>query len=67
MHAPFTPGARVTGTVTMPEYAHLKFEFIIDRMEPEILFSWRWHPSATDPNMDYSSEPSTLIEFTLGQ
>jgi hypothetical protein len=34
-------------------------------MEPERLFSFTWHPYAIDPNRDYSSEPRTLVEFTL--
>jgi activator of Hsp90 ATPase-like protein len=29
------------------------------------LFSFRWHPFAVDPTVDYSSEPSTLVEFRL--
>ena len=35
----------------------------IERIEPERLFSYRWHPG--DPNGDYSAEPMTLVEFTL--
>ena len=65
MSGPFLPGARVTGIVAKIEYAHMKFEFVIERVEPETLFSWRWHPAALDPAMDYSTEPSTLVEFTL--
>jgi len=34
-------------------------------MEPERLFSFTWHPYAIDPKVDYSGEPSTLVEFTL--
>ena len=34
-------------------------------MEPERLFSWRWHPYAVDPKRDYSKEPTTLVEFRL--
>jgi uncharacterized protein YndB with AHSA1/START domain len=34
-------------------------------MEPERLFSFRWHPYAIDPSVDYSAEPTTLIVFTL--
>jgi uncharacterized protein YndB with AHSA1/START domain len=34
-------------------------------MEPERLFSFNWHPYAKNPNVDYSSEPPTLVEFTL--
>jgi uncharacterized protein YndB with AHSA1/START domain len=38
---------------------------VIDRIEPERLFSFRWHPYGIDPNVDYSGEPMTLIEFRL--
>ena len=65
MNGPFPPGARVTGKPARSEYAHLAFEIVIERMEPETLFSWRWHPSALDPAVAYSAEPSTLVEFTL--
>ena len=36
-----------------------------ERIEPEHLFSFRWHPNAVDPNTDYSNEPTTLVEFRL--
>ena len=74
--APFKPGARITGkivgTAVDPEVAklqkqheHVPFEITIDRIEPERLFSFRWHPHAVEPGVDYSQEPTTLIEFTL--
>jgi hypothetical protein len=34
-------------------------------MEPERLFSWRWHPYAVKPGVDYSPEPPTLVIFEL--
>jgi uncharacterized protein YndB with AHSA1/START domain len=34
-------------------------------MEPERLFAYRWHPAAVDPKVDYSKEPTTLVEFRL--
>ncbi len=40
-------------------------EVQIERMEPERLLSWRWHPAAIDPAVDYSDEPTTLVEFEL--
>ena len=36
-----------------------------DRIEPERFFSFRWHPCAIDPAVDYSQEPTTLVAFTL--
>ena len=40
-------------------------EFVIDRIEPESLFSFLWHPFAVDSKIDYSMEPMTLVTFTL--
>jgi uncharacterized protein YndB with AHSA1/START domain len=65
MATPFAPGARAHGKVTTPGYEHLSFEMWIERMEPERLFSWRWHPAAVDPATDYSAEPTTLVEIVL--
>lgn len=74
--APFTPGALIRGKVVgsavdaevaklQTQHEHPPFEITIDRMEPERLFSFRWHPYAVEPNVDYSKEPTTLIEFIL--
>ena len=62
---PFRPGKVSTGQVTYPGYEHLKWEAIVQKMEPERLFSFTWHPAAIDPKMDYSKEPPTLVEFRL--
>jgi uncharacterized protein YndB with AHSA1/START domain len=62
---PFAPGARVTGRVTHRGYEHLPFEVTIERMEPERLLAWRWHPHSVDPDVDYSAEPATLVVFEL--
>lgn len=61
----FTPGARVTGRITIPGYEHLNLEMTIERIDPERLFSYRWHPYAIEPNVDYGKEPTTLVEFRL--
>ncbi len=65
LESPFRPGATVRGRITYPGYEHLKLEIRIERMDPERLFSYRWHPYAVDPDHDYSAEPMTLVEFTL--
>jgi len=62
---PFQPGKISTGQVTYPGYEHLKWEAVVQKMEPERLFSFTWHPAAIDPKVDYSKEPSTLVEFKL--
>lgn len=40
-------------------------EVVVQKMEPERLFSFHWHPYAVDPKVDYSKEPPTLVEFML--
>ena len=65
MEGSFAPGARLRGKVMHKGYEHAPFEITIERMEPERLFSWRWHPNAIDPKTDYSGEPTTLVVFEL--
>jgi uncharacterized protein YndB with AHSA1/START domain len=61
----FTAGQTYSGQVAYPGYEHIVFEVTIEKAEPEKLLSWRWHPAAIDPKVDYSSEPTTLVEFQL--
>jgi len=61
----FREGESIKGNITHPGYEHVKWEMVIERIEPERLFSFRWHPYAGDPDFDYSDEPMTLIEFRL--
>jgi uncharacterized protein YndB with AHSA1/START domain len=61
----FAPGARVRGTVTHPGYEHVVWDITVERMEPERVFSWRWHPHAVECGVDYSHEPTTLVVFEL--
>src|SRR4029077_15086515 len=51
------------GQITYPGYEHLKWEAVVQKMEPERLFSFTWHPYAVDAKADYSKEPPTLVEF----
>jgi uncharacterized protein YndB with AHSA1/START domain len=73
---PFAPGAVVRGVlsatkvnaeVAKAQKAHegMVFEITIEQMEPERLFSFRWHPHAVDRDVDYSAEPTTLVAFAL--
>jgi uncharacterized protein YndB with AHSA1/START domain len=61
----FAVGQRAHGRITHPGYEHLKFEVWVERIEPESRFAFRWHPYPIDPKVDYSVEPTTLVEFTL--
>jgi uncharacterized protein YndB with AHSA1/START domain len=73
---PFKPGTPISGimvpTAVDTEVAKSQklfegkpFEFVIDRIEPERLFSFKWHPFGVEEGIDYSAEPMTLIEFVL--
>jgi uncharacterized protein YndB with AHSA1/START domain len=63
----FVAGKPVQGTVTYPGYEHIVMEVQIERLEPERLLSWRWHPAAIEPSVDYSHEPTTLVVFELAE
>jgi uncharacterized protein YndB with AHSA1/START domain len=65
LDGPFVPGETSSGWITWPGYEHLKWEAVVQSMEPERYFSFTWHPYAIDPAVDYSAEPSTLVEFRL--
>jgi uncharacterized protein YndB with AHSA1/START domain/uncharacterized damage-inducible protein DinB len=62
---PFTPGAEVRGRINIRNYEHVTMTIWIEKMEPERFFSFRWHPYAVEPGVDYSAEPTTLVTFTL--
>jgi uncharacterized protein YndB with AHSA1/START domain len=75
---PFAPGATMRGFIVpttvdadvanaQKAYEGLAFEIVIEQIEPERLFSFRWHPGAVDPGVDYSAEPTTLVTFALDE
>jgi len=61
---PFTEGATIRGEITISGNEHA-VQLQVERIEPEHLFAYRWHPYAIDSKIDYSSEPTTLVEFRL--
>src|SRR4029078_12705362 len=65
LDGPFVPGQISRGQITYPGYEHLKWEAVIQEMEPERLFSFTWHPYGVDPKVDYTKETPTLVEFRL--
>jgi uncharacterized protein YndB with AHSA1/START domain len=67
LDGPFVPGQPAQGQVTYPGYEHVRWQAVIQKMEPEKLFSFTWHPYAIDPKVDYSKETPTLVEFRLQQ
>lgn len=44
LETPFVPGETTRGNITYPGCEHLVMEVVVDTMEPERLFSFRWHP-----------------------
>jgi uncharacterized protein YndB with AHSA1/START domain len=73
---PFVAGTRLTGAIAVTTadaevaksqepYVGMPCELVVDRIEPQRLFSFRWHPFAIDPAVDYSKEPMTLVVFEL--
>ena len=65
LQGPFEPGATVRGSVNEKDFQGLPVEMEIGQMESGKRFSWRWHPAAINPKVDYSREPTTLVEFRL--
>ena len=65
LEGPFVAGQESRGNITYPGYEHIVWTAVIQKMEPERLFSFTWHPYAVDPNVNYSKETPTLVEFRL--
>ena len=74
----FAPGASLRGVIApttvnaevakaQKQHEGLPFDITIEQMEPERIFSFRWHPFAIDRGVDYSAEPTTLVVFALEQ
>ena len=65
LEGPFVSGQISRGNITYPGYEHVKFEVTVQRMEPNRIFAFTWHPYPADPKIDYSKETPTLVEFSL--
>src|SRR5215208_1009516 len=61
----FAEGVTIRGRITHPGYEHMTMDILVERIQPERYFSYRWHPYAIGPAVDYSAEPTTLVEFKL--
>jgi uncharacterized protein YndB with AHSA1/START domain len=61
----FKAGEPIRGKLKPAGYEHLTMEMMVERIDPQDYFSYRWHPYAIDPKVDYSAEPTTLVEFML--
>jgi len=73
---PFVAGTTLSGRIvptavdaevaaSQKPYEGMVFQFLVDRIEPMRVLSFRWHPYAVDPTVDYSKEPPTLVVFEL--
>lgn len=69
LDGPFVAGQISRGHITYPGCEHIRWEAVVQKMEPERLFSFTWpHPKSLDKadySPDYSGEPVTLVEFRL--
>ena len=61
----FVAGERTQGQITYPGYEHLTWDVAVERVEPERVLSFRWHPYAIELQVDYSQEPETRVQFEL--
>ena len=67
LEGPFVPGQQVRGRITWPGAEHLIMTVTVQRMEPERLFSFTWHPYAIDPNTDYALNSQRLSNSNLNR
>jgi uncharacterized protein YndB with AHSA1/START domain len=67
LDGPFVAGQESRGKMTHPGYEHVNWKATVKDIQPENLFSFTWLPYAIDPNVDYSGEEPTLVEFRLEQ
>jgi len=65
IEGPFVPGEASVGYMTYPGSEHVRWNAVVQEMQPENFFSYRWHPYAVDPDRDYENETTTLVEFRL--
>lgn len=61
----FTPGQVTRGPIRIEGFTHLMFEVRVERLEPQSVLAWRWHPYPIDPAVDYRQEEPTLVTWTL--
>jgi uncharacterized protein YndB with AHSA1/START domain len=67
LEAPFAVGAPATGHITYQGYEHVIWRAQVTAMAPPHYFAFTWHPYAIDPNVDYTAETPTLVEFSLAE
>lgn len=65
IEGPFAVGEVSKGMFTIDGFTHVPWSSTIKAMEEPGYFAYTWHPYAVDPEVDYSGEPETLVEFWL--
>ncbi|MDX8355848.1 SRPBCC family protein [Cognatiyoonia sp. IB215182] len=65
LDGPFKPGSVSTGKMTFPGYENYPWRAIVERMEPERLFSFRWHDYDEKSGTDVAEQATMLVEFRL--
>lgn len=65
LEAPFAVGEAAQGHMTIAGYEHLLWQATVVAIEPPHRFAFTWHPYAVDPDLDYSAETPTLVEYLL--
>lgn len=75
---PFVEGAAVRGVITpttvdeqvakaQEPHKGMADTWEIVAVEPRRRLAFRWHPFAVESGVDYTDEPTTLVEFTLDE
>jgi uncharacterized protein YndB with AHSA1/START domain len=69
LEGPFVQGQTSRGRILHPGYEHIVWEAVIEKMEPERLFSFTWPQIRCHDkerySPDYTDAPRTLVEFRL--
>ena len=61
----FAVGSELAAVSTNGECSGVGFDLLIERIDPETDFAFRWKPSTSEPGRDVSKDPTTLVHFRL--
>src|SRR5574338_77839 len=78
LDGPFVAGQEIRGHIVPTQvddevarmqepHRGLPVAWRVETIDPKTLFSFRWHPFAIERDVDYSNEPTTLVEFRLAE
>jgi len=63
LDGPFKPGAVSKGEMTYPGFEGWPWLATVEQMEPERVFSFRWHDYDQKSGVPVEKQPTTLVEF----